>query len=146
MITYMIILILLIILLIILFIFLNNLLNKSIIEKYTSTYTYNGNTLLCGNTGDICRVDEEDISTCCKNYDCVRQDGNFNHKICVNKNRNDNINTKALTIPKRLIPNIDFPYTKPIKVNEEDFIEIDNIGQSLLNIKGDLFEKNFCKK
>ena len=42
--------------------------------------------LLCGTSNDICRINEMGISSCCDGFFCVRKEGNFHHKICVNKN------------------------------------------------------------
>jgi hypothetical protein len=87
-----------IILVIIFFYVTNNFILKKSYEKFEKME----DGLLCGKENDICRINEYGESSCCKNYRCIRPDGNFQYKICTNKN---NIQL-----------NMNFPKIKPIDI------------------------------
>ena len=101
-----------IILVIIFFCVTNNFILKKSYEKFEKME----DGLLCGKENDICRINEYGESSCCKNYRCIRPDGNFQYKICTNKN----------TIQF----NSNLPKIKPI-----------NIGNNIKNIP--IFKKDF---
>lgn len=39
---------------------------------------------VCGDHYDVCRVDEEGYDSCCDGYTCLRPNGNFGYKKCLN--------------------------------------------------------------
>jgi hypothetical protein len=82
------------IIIIIIFIFFF-LINNFILNKSYEKFEKMKNGLLCGTNNDICRINEYGISSCCDNYRCVRPDGNFQYKICVDKDKL--INSNLLT-------------------------------------------------
>jgi hypothetical protein len=77
---------LLIIIIFIIFIILyvtNNFILKNSYENFEKMK----DGLLCGTDNDICRINEYNVSSCCKNYKCVRPKGIYQYKICIDKNK-----------------------------------------------------------
>lgn len=42
---------------------------------------------VCGKQNDICSINSKGVSSCCDNYKCILPDGDYQYKICVNRNR-----------------------------------------------------------
>jgi len=135
----------LIIIIVIFFFVINNfILNKSY-EKFEKM----NNGLLCGTDNNICRINEYGISSCCDNYRCVRPDGNYQYKICVNKDKliNSNLSTNL---------NINIPSINvQTQNNDSDNIKFPSIQSINLSNAGDIpiftkdfwtnmFDFNFC--
>lgn len=77
------------IVLIILF-YISNILFK----KYEYFDKNDDDNTVCGTKNDICRINENGISSCCKNYSCILKHGNYQYKICVpNSEKNSNNNS-----------------------------------------------------
>jgi len=85
--------------------------------------------LVCGDHYDKCRVDQEGNDNCCDGYTCLRPNGNFGYKKCLNESDNgfkfkvpdvDTTGYYDLTVPKTdlselRIPSIDINGIKDIK-------------------------------
>jgi hypothetical protein len=66
------------------------ILNKFIFKKSKKSYElFNTTTsgLLCGTNNDVCRVNQYGISSCCSGYTCMRKEGNFQYKVCIDNNK-----------------------------------------------------------
>jgi hypothetical protein len=72
-----------VIIIIILFYFLNIFYKK----KYNENFELEEDNLLCGTDRDVCKINEFGLSSCCDGFVCVRKEGNFEYKICVNKDK-----------------------------------------------------------
>ena len=44
-------------------------------------------TEVCGKQNDVCSINSKGVSSCCNNYKCILPDGDYQYKICVDKNR-----------------------------------------------------------
>lgn len=100
--------------------------------------------LVCGDHYDICRVDEEGNDSCCDGYTCLRPNGNFGEKKCLNSSdtgfnlRVPDVDTTGyydLTIPKTdfdklRIPGFDMSDFDISKINIPGF-NISDIGKGL---------------
>ena len=42
---------------------------------------------VCGKQNDVCSINSKGVSSCCNNYKCILPDGDYQYKICVDKNR-----------------------------------------------------------
>jgi hypothetical protein len=42
---------------------------------------------VCGKQNDVCATNSKGVSSCCDNYKCILPDGDYQYKICVNRNR-----------------------------------------------------------
>jgi hypothetical protein len=89
-----------IIIIYIFFFIINNFLSKKNYENFKRME----NGLLCGTQNNICRLNENNISSCCDGYRCIRPNGNYQYKICVDKdklinyNLSTNLNTNSQSI------------------------------------------------
>ena len=93
--------------------------------------------LVCGDHYDTCRVDEEGNDSCCDGYTCLRPNGNFGYKKCLNDSDRgfrfkipgvDTTGFYDLTIPKTdlsklHIPSIDISGIKGFNGKEFDGIK-----------------------
>ena len=107
------------------------------------------NGLICGTNNNICRINEYGISSCCDNYRCIRPDGNYQYKICVDKDKlfNSNLSTNL---------NINIPSINvQTQNNDSDNIKFPSIQSINLSNAGDIpiftkdfwtnmFDFNFC--
>lgn len=82
-------------------------------EEYHGCQTkciHKNKNLLCGNNGDICSINQNNISTCCKGYSCKRKPGNFNYKVCIKDGLGNNeFGFGLLKYGSCLKSNIDYP-------------------------------------
>lgn len=122
--------------------------NNFILNKSYENFEKMNNGLLCGTDNNICRIDEYGISSCCDNYRCVRPDGNYQYKICVNKDKlinsdlstNTNVNIKTKNIKKSdKISDIKFPNIKSINLQNAEDIPI-----FTKDFWKNMFDFNFC--
>jgi len=74
------------ILIVFIFCFINNYLLKNKYEYFDKL----SDGLVCGTKGDVCSVDDYNTNSCCKGYNCIRPEGNYYNKICVNNDSNSN--------------------------------------------------------
>ena len=136
---------LIIIIIFIFFFIINNfILNKSY-EKFEKM----NNGLLCGTNNNICRINEYGISSCCDNYRCIRPDGNYQYKICVDKDKlfNSNLSTNLnINIPSINVQtqnndssNIKFPSIQSINLSNAGDIPI-----FTKDFWTNMFDFNFC--
>lgn len=62
---------------------------------YNKKYEYFdklNNGLLCGTKGNVCSVyDEYGKNSCCNGFKCIRPNGDYLNKICVEKNSGNNL-------------------------------------------------------
>jgi len=87
---------------------------------------------ICGDHYDVCRVDEEGYESCCDGYTCLRPNGNFGYKKCLNDSDRgfnfkvpdvDTTGFYDLTIPKTdlsklRIPSIDISGIKGFNISD----------------------------
>lgn len=134
---------LIIIIIFIFFFIINNfVLNKSY-EKFEKMK----DGLLCGTENDICRINEYGVSSCCDNYRCVRPDGIYQYKVCVDKDKLINYNLS--TNINITVPNIEIPDLNPgdIKFPSVSPINLPNVGSIPIFTKDfwtHMFDFNFC--
>jgi hypothetical protein len=117
-----------------------------------------GNGLLCGTDNDICRINEYGVSSCCDNYRCVRPAGNFQYKVCIDKNKllnydlskdlNINLSNINIKTPNIEMPNIEFPNISRIKLPNIGSIPIftKNFWDNMFDVKCDAYKKIELKK
>ena len=106
--------------------------NNFILNKSYEKFEKMNNGLLCGTDNDICRINEYGISSCCDKYRCVRPEGIYQYKICVDKNKliNSDLSTNStkstVNIPDINIktPDIKFPNIKSINLPNVENIRI----------------------
>jgi hypothetical protein len=120
------------------------IINNFILNKSYEKFEKMKNGLLCGTNNDICRINEYGISSCCDKYRCVRPEGIYKYKICVDKNKlinsdlstNTNINIPTINIKK---PDIKFPSIKSINLPN-----VNNIPIFTKDYWKNMFDFNFC--
>jgi hypothetical protein len=67
------------------FYFLNKLFIKNKIEFFDRL----SNGLVCGTEGNICGRNEIGVNSCCKGLKCIRPNGKYLNRICLNQNNNN---------------------------------------------------------
>jgi hypothetical protein len=86
-------------LLIILILIIFYLTEKYILKRNFEYFEKLNNGLLCGTEGNVCSVDDYKTNSCCKGFDCIRPNGNYHNKICVDSSKN-NIFDGVIKIPE----------------------------------------------
>ena len=117
--------------------------------------------LLCGTNDNVCRVDENNVNSCCPGYYCVLPEGNYQYKICVDKDRLATLKIKGdiglpsmpngINIPNSFnmgkgpningpninIPNINGPNINGPNINGPDMPDMPNMPNiNIPNING----------
>ena len=108
--------------------------------------------LLCGTNDNVCRVDENNVNSCCPGYYCVLPEGNYQYKICVDKDRLATLKIKGdiglPSMPNGInIPN-SFNMGKGPNINGPN-INIPNINMPNINMPNitneSIFSKNYWR-
>jgi len=96
---------------------------------------------LCGTQNNVCRINQYGTNSCCKGYNCVRPQGNFQYKVCRkpeqayddgSSSHITDLDFNQNTFPK-IFPNIHFPgISKPelpsnMNIFSSEFWNMNNI-------------------
>jgi hypothetical protein len=76
------IIILMIFLFILLFLLIFYIINI-FLKKNLEFFDKAANGLLCGTRNDVCNINQKGVSNCCNGYTCIRQNGIFENKVCI---------------------------------------------------------------
>jgi len=71
-----------IVLFILLFFFLFYIINI-FLKKNLEFFNKGTNGLICGTSNEICNLYGDDKSNCCPGYTCMRPNGNYEYKVCI---------------------------------------------------------------
>lgn len=63
------------------------ILNKYILDKSYELFNTTSSGLLCGTDNNVCRINQYGTSSCCDGYTCMRKEGNFQFKVCIDNNK-----------------------------------------------------------
>jgi len=118
------------------------ILNKYVLKKSYELFNTTSSGLLCGTNNDVCRVNQNGISSCCNGYTCIRKEGNFQYKVCIDNDKLDGSKLPKIGIDisndinniKIKIDNIIFPRS-PSLPDLDDFLYTtdDEIINNIIN-------------
>ena len=91
--------------------------NYYILNNNYECFNKLSNGLLCGTKGNECMVQNYGKNSCCDGYDCIRPNGDYHNRVCVEKNNGSNLLDGIINIPELNSGNISTPGIKYVENN-----------------------------
>ena len=125
--------------------------NKLLITKYSKKikmefFNKNADGSICSTDREICYMNQNGISNCCTGFTCIRPNGQFENKICVdNKYLKNNINQASIESKfKNFINNIFTSKNHPENNQHHyEFCEEEELKLKMKDICGNPYKLNF---